>query len=104
MIGERPLAGIAIAEIGGEVATRYCARLFAVLGADVWRAGDDKGVSAEYAAWLDQGKHAVATPEAALAALDVTILSLFGPVDRTPAMDAKFRVTPDGQVTQLPVK
>ena len=32
MSGARPLAGIAIAEIGGEVATRYCARLFALLG------------------------------------------------------------------------
>lgn len=73
LAGERPLAGplagIAIAEIGGEVATRYCARLFAVLGADVWRAGEDSGVSPTYAAWLDQDKHAVMSPEAALAAL-----------------------------------
>ncbi|HEY1427050.1 MAG TPA: CoA transferase [Caulobacteraceae bacterium] len=70
MSGERPLAGIAVAEIGGGVATRYCARLFAVLGAEVWRADSEGGVSPIYGAWLDQGKHAVATPEAALDALD----------------------------------
>src|SRR6185312_4979469 len=68
----RPLAGIAIAEIGGEVATRYCARLFALLGAEVWRAADNGGVSALYGAWLDQSKHTVGTPEAALAALDAS--------------------------------
>jgi crotonobetainyl-CoA:carnitine CoA-transferase CaiB-like acyl-CoA transferase len=69
----RPLAGIAIAEIGGEVATRYCARLFALMGADVWRAEADNGaVSALYGAWLDQQKQLVATPEAALAALDAS--------------------------------
>ncbi len=72
MSGARPLAGIAIAEIGGEVATRYCARLFALMGADVWRAEDDGAVGALYGAWLDQAKHTVATQEAALAALDAS--------------------------------
>src|SRR6185312_14517448 len=72
MIGEQPLAGIAIAEIGGEVATRYCARLFAQLGAEVWRAAGEDGSSALYGAWLDQDKRVVATPEAALAALDAS--------------------------------
>ena len=72
MESARPLAGIAIAEIGGEVATRYCARLFALLGADVWRAAGDGGVSALYGAWLDQAKQVVATPEAALAAMDAS--------------------------------
>jgi crotonobetainyl-CoA:carnitine CoA-transferase CaiB-like acyl-CoA transferase len=67
-----PLAGIAIAEIGGEVATRYCARLFALLGSDVWRAEGDGGDDALYGAWLDQGKQVVASPEAALAALDAS--------------------------------
>jgi crotonobetainyl-CoA:carnitine CoA-transferase CaiB-like acyl-CoA transferase len=70
----RPLAGIAIAEIGGEVATRYCARLFALLGAEVWCAagGDDGAVSSLYGAWLDQQKQTVATPEVALVALDAS--------------------------------
>jgi len=72
MIGEQPLAGIAIAEIGGEVATRYCARLFAQLGAEVWRAAGEDGSSDLYGAWLDQDKRVVATPEAALAALDAS--------------------------------
>ena len=72
MNGARPLAGIAIAQIGGEVATRYCARLFALLGADVWRAEDDGGVDALYGAWLDQAKQVVDSPEAVLAALDAS--------------------------------
>ena len=72
MASARPLAGIAVAEIGGEVATRYCARLFALMGADVWRAAGDGGVSPIYGAWLDQAKQTVATPEAALAALDAS--------------------------------
>jgi crotonobetainyl-CoA:carnitine CoA-transferase CaiB-like acyl-CoA transferase len=71
MSGARPLAGIAVAEIGGEVATRYCARLFALMGADVWRA-EDGGVSPLYGAWLDQGKQLVASPEAVLAAFDAS--------------------------------
>ena len=72
MSGARPLAGIAVAEIGGEVATRYCARLFALMGADVWRAGCDEAVSPLYGAWLDQAKQIIATPEAALTALDAS--------------------------------
>ena len=59
----RPLAGIAVAEIGGEVATRYCARLFALMGADVWRAGGAGSVSPIYGAWLDQAKQVVASPD-----------------------------------------
>jgi crotonobetainyl-CoA:carnitine CoA-transferase CaiB-like acyl-CoA transferase len=68
---ERPLAGIAIAELGGEIATRYCARLFARMGASVWRASDpDDGLDPLFAAWLDQGKQIVADDAAALAALE----------------------------------
>ena len=60
---EGPLAGIAIAELGGEIATRYCARLFARLGAEVWRAADaDDGLDPLFAAWLDQGKQVVPDP------------------------------------------
>jgi crotonobetainyl-CoA:carnitine CoA-transferase CaiB-like acyl-CoA transferase len=67
-----PLAGIGVAELGGEIATRYCARLFAQLGASVWRVDGPSAAPAldpAYAAWLDQGKHLVADAGAALDAL-----------------------------------
>ena len=59
-----PLAGLRILEHSGDVATRYCARLFAAWGADVVRVatGDDTrlGYAGEagraYGAWLDQRK------------------------------------------------
>lgn len=70
-MGEGPLAGIAVAELGGEIATRYCARLFAQLGADVWRADDASGgLDPLFAAWLDQGKQVVADADAALDAAE----------------------------------
>ncbi len=37
-------------------------------------------------------------------ALDVTLLSLFGPFDKTAEPRAKFRITPDGEVSELPVR
>jgi crotonobetainyl-CoA:carnitine CoA-transferase CaiB-like acyl-CoA transferase len=69
----RPLSGIAVAELSGEVATRYVGRLFAQLGASVVRVVDRGGeplASPLFAAWLDEGKRLVGEPVAALAALD----------------------------------
>ena len=40
-----------------------------------------------------------ATPEA----LDVTLLSLFGPLDRNAEPRAKFRITPSGEVSEVPL-
>jgi hypothetical protein len=37
-------------------------------------------------------------------ALEVTLLSLFGPFDKTAEPRAKFRITPDGEVSELPVR
>ena len=59
-----PLAGLRVLEHSGDVATRYCGRLFAAWGAEVVRirAGDDTrlGYAGEagraYGAWLDQRK------------------------------------------------
>jgi crotonobetainyl-CoA:carnitine CoA-transferase CaiB-like acyl-CoA transferase len=65
-----PLAGIGIAELSGEIATRYCARLFAQLGASVWRVdGPAPPIDPTYASWLDQGKHIATDAGAALDAL-----------------------------------
>ncbi|HXQ12636.1 MAG TPA: CoA transferase [Caulobacteraceae bacterium] len=66
-----PLAGIGVAELSGEIATRYCARLFAQLGASVWRVdAPSPALDPTYAAWLDQGKAIVADAGAALDALE----------------------------------
>ena len=65
----RPLAGIGVAELGSDVAVRYCGRLFSRLGASVSRSGGAAGLDPHLAEWLDQGKRAVASPDAALAAL-----------------------------------
>ncbi|HTX48201.1 MAG TPA: CoA transferase [Caulobacteraceae bacterium] len=68
-----PLAGIAVAELSGEVATRYVGRLFAQLGATVVRVADAGGeplATPLFAAWLDEGKRLVGAPAEALAALD----------------------------------
>jgi crotonobetainyl-CoA:carnitine CoA-transferase CaiB-like acyl-CoA transferase len=59
-----PLAGLSILEASGEVAVRYCGRLFAQLGAAVTTATDADdtriGFAGEagraYGRWLDQGK------------------------------------------------
>jgi len=65
-----PLAGIAVAELGGEIATRYCAGLFARLGASVWRAADAADpLDPLFGKWLDRGKHLVADGRAALDAI-----------------------------------
>jgi crotonobetainyl-CoA:carnitine CoA-transferase CaiB-like acyl-CoA transferase len=62
-----PLAGLRVLEHSGDVATRYCGRLFAASGADVVRIGpsDDTrlGYAGEagraYGTWLDQRKRIV---------------------------------------------
>src|SRR5215831_20953005 len=65
------LAGIAVVELSGEIATRYCARLFAQHGAQVWRvAAGPEPLDPLFAAWLDEGKTLVPSVPAALAALD----------------------------------
>jgi len=68
----RPLAGIAVAELGGEIATRYVGRLFAQHGAKVVRVADAGGepLAPLFAAWLDEGKRLVGEPTAALAELE----------------------------------
>jgi crotonobetainyl-CoA:carnitine CoA-transferase CaiB-like acyl-CoA transferase len=68
----RPLAGIGVAELGGDVAVRYCGRLFSRLGASVIRSGGAVELDACFAEWLDQGKQAAASPDAALEALSAS--------------------------------
>ena len=66
----RPLAGIGVAELGGDIAVRYCGRLFARLGATVVRASDGGApIDSHLAEWLDQGKQTVGSAGEALAAL-----------------------------------
>ena len=63
-----PLEGLSILEASGDVAVRYCGRLFAQLGARVTTAidPDDRGIGfadeagRAYGRWLDQGKTAMA--------------------------------------------
>ena len=63
-----PLAGIGVVEIGTGVSVRYCARLFAQLGASVISVREVRDVVApEYAAWLDARKTAAESVAAALA-------------------------------------
>ncbi|HEV2531413.1 CaiB/BaiF CoA-transferase family protein [Phenylobacterium sp.] len=67
----RPLQGLRILEASGDVAVRYCGRLFAQLGAEVAGAGgrDDGriGYAGElgeaYGRWLDAGKRALGDDE-----------------------------------------
>jgi crotonobetainyl-CoA:carnitine CoA-transferase CaiB-like acyl-CoA transferase len=66
---QRPLAGIAVAELGDDVAVRYCGRLFSRLGARVIRREGASGLAPRLAEWLDQGKQLAATAPAALEAL-----------------------------------
>jgi crotonobetainyl-CoA:carnitine CoA-transferase CaiB-like acyl-CoA transferase len=69
----KPLAGLRVLEASGDVAVRYCGRLFAQLGAEVSTAieRDDRrlGFAGEaglaYGRWLDQGKRRT-TPQAAI--------------------------------------
>ncbi|THD79411.1 MAG: CoA transferase [Phenylobacterium sp.] len=69
---DAPLQGLRILEASGDVAVRYCGRLFAQLGAEVVRAAaadDDArlGYAGElgraYGRWLDQGKRRAAAGE-----------------------------------------
>ena len=58
--------GVMVAELSGEVATRYVGRLFAQLGASVVRVVDRGGeplASPLFAAWLDEGKRLVGEPK-----------------------------------------
>ncbi|HLI65877.1 MAG TPA: CoA transferase [Caulobacteraceae bacterium] len=66
-----PLAGLKVVETPGGLATRYCARLFAVLGAEVVRVQDDSEAQPDplFAAWLDQGKVRAPSVAAAFDAL-----------------------------------
>jgi crotonobetainyl-CoA:carnitine CoA-transferase CaiB-like acyl-CoA transferase len=66
-----PLAGLQVIEASGEIATRYCGRLLAVLGASVARVAHDPSGERQpdplFGAWLDQGKTLAASLDAALA-------------------------------------
>ncbi|HZZ86973.1 MAG TPA: CoA transferase [Caulobacteraceae bacterium] len=67
----RPLAGIGVVEVGGDVAVRYCGRLFARLGASVLRVeGGRHDVEPNLTTWLGQRKTDAPSLEAALAALE----------------------------------
>ena len=73
----RPLAGLRVVEAGGEVATRYCGRLYARLGRSVVQVGDRTNdpvshpgaAGRAFAAWLDEGKTTAPDLAAALASL-----------------------------------
>ena len=67
-IANNALAGIAVVELSGEIATRYCARLFAQYGAQVWRvAAGPEPLDPLFAAWLDDGKTLTSCADTALA-------------------------------------
>jgi crotonobetainyl-CoA:carnitine CoA-transferase CaiB-like acyl-CoA transferase len=78
---DEPLAGFRILELSGDVAVRYCGRLFAQGGAVVSRvaAGDDArlGYAGEagraYGAWLDERKTILAAAPANLSSFDLVI-------------------------------
>ena len=70
-----PLADLVVAEFSGDVATRYCGKLFAEHGAKVIQlyrpekyAGYGGKASAAYAAWLDSAKQPAAALPAGVAA------------------------------------
>ena len=60
-----PLSDLVVLEVSGDIATRYCGKLFAAHGARVVQTDtpDDRAIgyggaaTAAYAAWLDAGKH-----------------------------------------------
>jgi crotonobetainyl-CoA:carnitine CoA-transferase CaiB-like acyl-CoA transferase len=71
----RPLAGVGLVEFGDDIGVRYFGRLFAQMGADVWRpAIADDDLTPEFSTWLDQGKHAATSQSGALAALETAEL------------------------------
>ena len=76
--GGGPLAGLRVVESGGEVATRYCGRLLAALGASVTQVGDRSADPVNHTGaagrafnfWLDEGKRRAGDLASALAGLD----------------------------------
>ena len=75
-----PLSHLRVLELPGGVATRYCGRLFAQLGATVMAAGPDRdaepglaGAAGAYAQWLDAGKQPVPAAARAVAHADLVI-------------------------------
>ena len=76
-----PLEGLRVLEHSGDVATRYCGRLFARQGARVTRiVGGDDGrlgfagaAGRAFGAWLDEGKQAADAAAAAHGAFDLII-------------------------------
>ena len=77
----KPLAGFRMLELPGDVATRYCARLFAQLGAAVTQVGtpDDGRIGygaaagATYGRWLDEGKTRVDAAAEAVGPFDLIL-------------------------------
>jgi len=51
-----------------------------------------------------ESRYGFARVDASADALEVTLLSLFGPFDRSAEPRAKFRVAPDGAVSELPLR
>ena len=80
-MGDGPLAGLRVLEASGDVAVRYCGRLFAPQGAEVASAiaGDDAriGFAGEagraYGRWLDEGKARIDAGAARGGAWDLVI-------------------------------
>jgi crotonobetainyl-CoA:carnitine CoA-transferase CaiB-like acyl-CoA transferase len=76
-----PLSPLRVLELPGGVATRYCGRLFAQLGATVLAAGPDRDAESAspaaargaYAQWLDSGKQRVPAAGPAVAGTDLVI-------------------------------
>jgi crotonobetainyl-CoA:carnitine CoA-transferase CaiB-like acyl-CoA transferase len=72
-LGAAPLADVTVLEFGDEAGSRYCGRLFSVLGARVVRIGapaaDLASSAAAFSAWLDEGKTFAPNVDAALLAL-----------------------------------
>ena len=76
-----PLSHLRVLELPGGVATRYCGRLFAQLGATVLAAGPDRDTESAsvaeargaYAQWLDGGKRRVPDAGCAVAEADLVI-------------------------------
>src|SRR5689334_22851701 len=80
-MGDGPLAGLRVLQASGDVAVRYCGRLFAQLGAEVMSAIDSDdariGFAGEagraYGRWLDEGKAAITAQAAQGRAWDLVI-------------------------------
>jgi crotonobetainyl-CoA:carnitine CoA-transferase CaiB-like acyl-CoA transferase len=76
-----PLSQLRVLELPGGVATRYCGRLFAQLGATVIAAGPDRDTESAsiaaargaYAQWLDAGKQRGPADRRAVAGADLVI-------------------------------